>query len=49
MAGVLGPRFSNYDTKGIPIVDTDNVAWTYDRKGDREETLKCWPESYLTQ
>ena len=49
MAGVLGPRFSNYDTKGIPIVDTDNVTWTYDRKGDREETLKCWPERYLTQ
>ena len=45
--GTLGPRRSDYDIKGIPMVNTDNVPWTYHRTGDREEDLKCWPERYL--
>ena len=45
--GTLGPRRSDYDIKGIPMVNTDNVPWTYHRTGDREEDLKSWPERYL--
>ena len=45
--GTLGPRRSDYDIKGIPMVNTANVPWTYHRTGDREEDLKCWPEQYL--
>ena len=43
----LGPRRSDYDNKGIPMVNTGNVPWAYHRTGDREEDLKCWPERYL--
>ena len=43
----LGPRRSDYDINGIPIVNTGNVPWTYHRTGDREEDLKSWPERYL--
>ena len=45
----LGPRRSDYDKKGMPIVDTDKVPWNYHRTADREEELKCWPESFLKQ
>ena len=45
--GTLGPRRSDYDIKGIPVVNTSIVPWTYHRTGDREEDLKCWPEQYL--
>jgi L-seryl-tRNA(Ser) seleniumtransferase len=44
---ILGPRLSSYDIKDIPMVDTGKVPWTYDCTGDREESLKCWPERYL--